>query len=500
MPTSVLDAENDDRPLRARLRRLISALGRGLVERDDTIRAVLLAALAGEHVLLLGPPGTAKSEVARRLRHAFEGDAFFERLLTRFSVPEEVFGPLSLKALENDVYVRLTAGYLPTATIAFLDEVFKANSAILNALLGILNEREFDNGAKREPVPLIAVIGASNEVPGEDELRALYDRFLVRRIVEPISSTGFESLIEGPALGAAPIPEEDRLDRRTIEEIQRASKKVTLSASVVSLLSTMRSWCQKRGIYVSDRRWVKIVQLLRVAAFTEGRDAVLLPDAWLLDFCLWDRPEQVTEVREFLHHNITGQVKQEPERLARMVDAFELWGQARARQKVNAEGQALYVDEDGLPTTERMGRQPAKDHDGHQLYVAPMDNTRPYSIPELWRSEFAQADIDLLESYIKNPANWFYAPTARQPLLEPDPHAEARIPDQLRQIDELAASIDANLIAIAQAKTADETPLWLPVACLDSVRRDAEAGGERLTEAKSRLATVRKCIAEEAQK
>ncbi|MEX1368158.1 MAG: AAA family ATPase, partial [Nannocystaceae bacterium] len=184
-----------DRTLRDRLRRLRDVLLEGLVERDVAVRLALLSTLAGEHLLLIGPPGTAKSMIARRLRLALADAVYFERLLTRFTVPEELFGPLSIRGLEEDRYERLTQGYLPAASVAFLDEIFKANSAILNALLTLLNERAFDNGTKRTAVPLAAVVGASNELPDGPELDALFDRFLLRMHLGPVSEGAFGQLL-----------------------------------------------------------------------------------------------------------------------------------------------------------------------------------------------------------------------------------------------------------------------------------------------------------------
>ncbi|PNH10715.1 hypothetical protein TSOC_002522 [Tetrabaena socialis] len=173
--------------LRTRVLASVKKLSRGLLERDVEVRLLLLAALCCEHLLLLGPPGTAKSELSRRLS-SLCGGTYFERLLTRFSVPEELFGPLSMKGLENDLYVRQTNGYLPTSEVAFVDEIFKANSAILNALLTLLNERLFDNGNQRLRAPLLCLVGASNEMPESEELDALYDRFLIRRTVGQVSN------------------------------------------------------------------------------------------------------------------------------------------------------------------------------------------------------------------------------------------------------------------------------------------------------------------------
>ena len=186
---------------RDELKTAVDLVGEGLIEREEESRLVVLGMISEEHVLLLGMPGTGKSALGRRLSKLC-GGPFFQRLLTRFTTPEEIFGPLSLKALENDEYKRCTEGFMPTASVAFLDEIFKANSAILNTLLTILNERQFDNGAGgRQDCPIRCVVGASNEMPDSDELDALYDRFLLRKEVFQVSDDGLMQMLSMPTPG-----------------------------------------------------------------------------------------------------------------------------------------------------------------------------------------------------------------------------------------------------------------------------------------------------------
>ncbi|MBL8491702.1 MAG: AAA family ATPase [Rhodocyclaceae bacterium] len=327
--------------LRQRLEMAIDALADGLIERTLAIRLGLLAALAGEHLLLVGPPGTAKSELARRLHKAFPDAGYFERLLTRFSVPEELFGPLSIAALEGDRYERQTEGYLPSASIAFIDEVFKANSAILNALLTLLNEREFDNGNRRMTCPLISVVGASNEVPDDDLLAAFYDRFLLRIQIEPVARESFAGLIRGIDRKPVALPEGMRLHRRELAEIAERSQSVLLPEEVMALLAGMRDFLDAEGIYVSDRRWRKIAGLLRVAALTDGRDEVSVWDCWLLRFCAIEHPNQQQRVSEWYEQRLGVFEALDPERFRRVVDGFE------AQLELEANASELNYDADG---------------------------------------------------------------------------------------------------------------------------------------------------------
>jgi MoxR-like ATPase len=271
--------------------------------------------------LLIGPPGTAKSELARRLHLAFEDARYFERLLTRFSVPEELFGPLSISALEQHRYERQTAGYLPQASIAFIDEVFKANSAILNALLTLLNERKFDNGAGRVACPLISAIGATNEVPAGEVAEAFFDRFLVRLPVGPVSADGFRELMaldirDGPQIAGA-------LAAGEREAITQAAGSVEVTEEVAKLLAELRTHLESGQVYVSDRRWMKIVWLLKTAAATEGRGELCLWDLWLLPWCTAHDVEGQATVNDWLLTRVGVREALAPPRLTRVVEAFE---------------------------------------------------------------------------------------------------------------------------------------------------------------------------------
>jgi MoxR-like ATPase len=268
-------------------------------ERDAEINGSLLALLSSEHILLLGPPGTAKTLLASKICETIEGGNFFHYLLTRFSTPEEVFGPLSLKALERDEFSRRIEGYLPTAHIALLDEIFKANSSILNSMLTVLNERKYHNGKEIIEVPLFSVFGASNELPEEDEsLEALYDRFLFRYRVDYIQhEENLEALIFENTEDFVPST---KLSIEDIKEVQKKARDFPVDPEVRTIIKALRRDLRNSNIFVSDRRWKKIINILRVASVVNGHTTVNRMTSVLLQHVLWEVPEQKEAIRKLI--------------------------------------------------------------------------------------------------------------------------------------------------------------------------------------------------------
>lgn len=263
-----------------------------LLERKDEIACGLTTLIAGEHLLLLGPPGTAKSLLGELLSQAMEATTF-TRLLTKHTVPEELFGPYSIAGLEADRYERKIDGYLPSAQIGILDEIFKCNSAILNSLLTLLNERAFDNGNRRGKVPLEWCLGMSNEIPQDEGLGALYDRFIVRCWTSYLSDADhFRSLLlseEAPKVQA-------RLTQNNLSALREAAGKVKIPAEVVDAILKIRTALAEKGIQPSDRRYKKAMKLIRASAVLDGRMEASVDDLMILENVLWDKPEHRAEV------------------------------------------------------------------------------------------------------------------------------------------------------------------------------------------------------------
>ena len=289
-----------------RFANLRAALRAGFIERDALIDASLAALVAGQHVLVVGPPGTAKSLLAQSLCGAIDGAVYFQWLLTRFTVPEELFGPVSLAELERDRYVRLTDGKLPRAHVVFLDEVFKASSAILNALLTLLNERKFHNGGRVEDAPLGTLFGASNELPDEDELQALYDRFLVRVAVDYVEEDfRFLKLLVAPPPS---VPVEARLTLDDVNAARLAAARLEVPNTVIEDVAGLRRQLAERGIVASDRRWRLAIGFLRAWAWLDGRDSVRAGDLYALEHVLWSNLDDRDELRVVLDELVAGEL------------------------------------------------------------------------------------------------------------------------------------------------------------------------------------------------
>ena len=236
-------------------------------ERGHIVDGVLSACLAGEHVVLIGLPGTAKSALARALCAGIKDSRYFEWLLTRFTEPNELFGPIDLHSWsQGGTYTRRMAGMAPDAHFVFFDEIYKANSSILNANLSLISERVFHDAGKVIKVPLRMCLGASNELPTESELEALHDRFMLRFLVDYVQEpASFAAIITGADPVITPTLTLAEMDQAVAE-----AAALPLDPDLVDAMFTLRQTLQQEGIVASDRRWKKLLKVMRGYAYLLG--------------------------------------------------------------------------------------------------------------------------------------------------------------------------------------------------------------------------------------
>ena len=318
------------------VRDALTDAGRGLVEREAMVELVALSAVAGEHLLVIGPPGTAKSEAVRRTARAL-GGSYFEYLLGRFTEPSELFGPVDLRKLREGLVETETSGMLPEAEVAFLDEVFLGSTAILNTLLGILNERTFRRGHTRMRCPLRVCVGASNGLPEDDSLAAFADRFLTRIFVEPVPDPRLEELLAGGASlwgeGEARATSLESLD-----VLAQAAREADLTAVRPHLAHALRS-LRSAGIGLSDRRAVKVQKLMAAAAALAGRRVPSTADLWPLVYAV------PTKEAQALARDVLRDVLAASENPALAAAALEASAGPRARaQRIATAGEVLLAE------------------------------------------------------------------------------------------------------------------------------------------------------------
>src|SRR5262249_43582524 len=304
-------------PLHERLRVLASTLERQFLGKDEIIRLLMIAVVAGEHCVLLGPPGTAKSALIRSVAELLQAK-YFEYLLTRFTEPNEIFGPVDIAAFREGVYRRNTAGMLPEAEIVFLDEVFKSNSAILNALLTLLNERKFTSGGQVIRCPIISVFGASNEVPSDETLTAIFDRFLLRVHSDNLDAYHFNELLQrGIAMELRQMSGQPLRPMVAASELAELGKnfgqRMNFSDAFLSAYKGLIHQIRGEGVSVSDRRVVKLLKLFAASAYLDGRTTTDPSDFFVLKH-IWNNQDQAAILEGVVQPVLETFFREHPER------------------------------------------------------------------------------------------------------------------------------------------------------------------------------------------
>lgn len=356
LPVLEVKKEVNSTKLQPKLAALLKDLNQNLYNKENSIKLILLAVLAGESAFLLGEPGTAKSLIAHRISEGFEDldttkpenagcVKYFEYLMSQFSTPDEIFGPVSLQALKNDEYKRITDNYLPKAQFAFLDEIWKASPAIQNSLLTILNEKKFQNGFESQKVPLQGFVAASNELPAKNEgLEAIFDRFLVRIIEDPISSDStFFKMITSKKDTNTQIA--NKIDGSKLKLLQEKSEEVEFPENLFEIIRNIRLEIKNynkslkeddEAFLVSDRRWKKIVGLLKMSAFLNDRKEINLSDFEIVPYCIWSTENQYEEGKKLVKNVIEKTLKSYSEVLEKLFNEMEtsIFSSEKKRKKI----------------------------------------------------------------------------------------------------------------------------------------------------------------------
>jgi MoxR-like ATPase len=302
MTTTTITPAFDLAVIAGKLKGVATELRGVVIERDPLIDALIIALIAQHHTILLGKPGRGKTQLANELTRRITGLVEFNLLLNKFLPPEELFGPVAISQLVNDVYERATAGFLPEAHVAVLDEVGKCNVASLNLMLGVMSDRTFCNGNTVIRAPLMSIIGTSNEIPNGDDLAALYDRFLIRFEVKALSTAGRKKMFSQRVPGGRqkPIPPTCTVDLAELAWLQDQLAQVDVPEPIVDAVMRIHDDLMAQGIEASDRRTATTKDLLCASALYHGRTVVIEDDLDVLLHVYWDRPDDMHAVRKIV--------------------------------------------------------------------------------------------------------------------------------------------------------------------------------------------------------